>query len=98
MDYWNAMCLAMRDVLSKNFAVYSDILLSRMRVMALRGARGGGIHTDVFKGVTPNFFIPHGDHAKLRLWHFPEFRTSVVTLNGRLYIPMGYSEGGGLRM
>jgi hypothetical protein len=97
MDYWNAMCLAMRDVLSKDFAVYSDILLSRMRVMALRGARGT-IHTDAFKGVSPNFFIPHDDHAKLRLWRFPEFRTSVVTLNGRLYIPMGYSEGGGLRM
>jgi hypothetical protein len=30
MDYWNAMCLAMRGVLSKDFAVYSDILLSRM--------------------------------------------------------------------
>jgi hypothetical protein len=97
MDYWNAVCVAMRHVLLKNWAGYSDILLGRMRVMALRGARGRR-HTDAFKGVTPNFFIPHNDKAKLRLWHFPEFRSSVVALNGSLYIPMGFSEGGGLRM
>ena len=63
-----------------------------MRVNLVAGAKTSP-HTDTMRGATPNFFMveaPEDDNTVpfcLQVRKFPNFKTSVVLLEGKLFIP-----------
>lgn len=82
---------------------YKKVTSQFMRVDLVVGAKTVW-HTDTMRGPTPNFmFIEPGHGFQLQVSSFPNFRCSVVTLNGDKYIPhmvrhghlelIGYKEG-----
>ena len=68
-----------------------------MRLTILCGAQTQP-HTDSFRGNTPNMMYIRGTPSSQKNpgWlcydQFPKFKTSVVELDGKLYIPHSYSE------
>jgi hypothetical protein len=64
--------------------------LATMRVFAIVGARTV-CHTDAFGGDTLNYFLPHGSGCKLKIYKFPEFRSSFILYKGYPFIPLSYS-------
>ena len=60
--------------------------LKRLRIKTMSGNSTTG-HTDGFRGTTMNMFIPHDEGGSLMVRPWPEFKTSVVLLDGELYIP-----------
>lgn len=66
-----------------------------MRVSVLVGARTLA-HTDSYRGNTPNFLyiVKKADDPQGCLVYdtFPKFKSSVVSIHGKLYVPHSYSE------
>jgi len=66
-----------------------------LRVNILCGARTKA-HTDSYRGNTPNFLYIVEDKKRDPGWlvydTFPSFKSSVVTIDGKYYIPHSYSE------
>jgi hypothetical protein len=65
--------------------------LETIRVAAICGAMTKS-HTDTFSGLISNCIQFHRTGAGLKVYKFPDFRSSVVQLQGHPYIPMSYSE------
>jgi hypothetical protein len=75
----------------------SRSFLKYLRVSGLAGA-STLMHTDSYRGYTHNYVMFHDVGCHLRIHLFPKFRTSVVVLFGRLYIPVSYSTIYGIRV
>jgi hypothetical protein len=85
------------DSMATLYPYLTQETLETIRVASIKGARTR-CHTDSFGGLTENYVTFHGTGAGLVVHRFPSFRTSVVLLRGRPYIPMAYSERTGLKM
>jgi hypothetical protein len=57
------------------------------------------LHIDNFNGPYKSYVMFHTNHPNscyLKYFLFPKFRTSIVILKGRHFIPVGYSERNGI--
>jgi len=79
--------LAILDSLLTSFPKEKLEMMDYMRVKVIHGAETQE-HTDTMRGVTPNFMlIEPGSNFSMQIREFPAFRSSVVKLDGQLYIP-----------
>ena len=103
VKHWGStMCLFSRKHISFLNAIHASIKMKfpelckltndYMRVNLVAGARTNA-HTDTMRGATPNFFMvekPANDDKIpfcLLVRMFPNFKTSIVLLDGELFIP-----------
>ena len=103
VKHWGSdMCLFSRKHINFLNAIHSSIKMKfpelrkltndYMRVNLVAGARTNA-HTDTMRGATPNFFMvekPANDNKIpfcLLVRMFPNFKTSMVLLDGELFIP-----------
>ena len=85
-----------RDQLSEHVSPSLKALIEQsLRVNILCGASTIS-HTDAFRGYTPNFFYlpdqPNKNYGALVYDVYPVFKSSVVSINGKYFIPQGVSE------
>jgi hypothetical protein len=85
------------DLVAKSLSLISNFPQDYLRVNLISGAATLP-HTDSLRGLAPNYVMFHDPGGAITWKTFPMFRCSVVTLHGRLYIPMGYSEIKGLKL
>ena len=79
------------DSIHKSYPKFKASTSDFLRVNLVVGAKTGE-HTDTMRGATPNFMlIEDGTTFCLRIRQFPNFRDSVVTYKGALYIPHMHS-------
>lgn len=94
MEFLLACKAMLMPMLHKTLQIHFD---DTFRVNILCGARTQA-HTDSFRGNTPNMMYivgkPGQDTGYLCYDSFPKFKGSVVKMDGRLYVPHGYSQAG----
>jgi len=88
IDFLNAV----HSSIHLQFPDLREITTDYMRVNLVAGAVTSA-HTDTMRGATPNFFMvekPANDDCVpfcLQVRQFPNFKTSIVRLDGKLFIP-----------